>query len=588
MELYNWIQSTSNTIDLFNYIYKLDIKLEEYDFRVILIKINNMLSKISKIFDIEELQKYLLNEIDGRIFKKGIYKDVDLLITKINTCANYMEAISWGLSDFLDKTLKSKNVTIKIKFNEKKGHFLLLTKRRADVLEQMLKKNNTIKFEYAELEYILNKDDLIFEDQPKGSETKIYIKEFEKNSLRMIEYQDELKMIQKKYYINFLSKLWFKHGSLIDTINTLIATIDFLKSGAKLMINNHYTLPNIKKIDKKSYFKATQLRHPIIELLNTDTEYIPTDIELGTDKQDGILLFGLNSAGKSSLQKSIGIAIIMAQMGYPVASKEFEYYPYNTLFTRISANDNIFKGLSSFALEISELRAIIKRSNENTLVIADEVCKGTEHKSSLIIVTTMLEILSQRNTSFITATHLHDLINIERLNNLKNIKLYHLHVEYDEKNNTIVYDRQLKLGSGDNFYGLNVAKFLIADDNFIKLASNIKKDVFEIPDLVVDKKSNYNSELYMDKCQICEFQPKKMEIPLETHHITFQKDFINGINPDKFHIKKNQKSNLVVLCSKCHDLIDQNKIIVNGWIESNNNKLDWEYIDSKYSIINKL
>jgi DNA mismatch repair protein MutS len=585
MELYNWIQSTSNTIDLFNYIYKLDIKLEEYDFRVILIKINNMLSKISKIFDIEELQKYLLNEIDGRIFKKGIYKDVDLLITKINTCANYMEAISWGLSDFLDKTLKSKNVTIKIKFNEKKGHFLLLTKRRADVLEQMLKKNNTIKFEYAELEYILNKDDLIFEDQPKGSETKIYIKEFEKNSLRMIEYQDELKMIQKKYYINFLSKLWFKHGSLIDTINTLIATIDFLKSGAKLMINNHYTLPNIKKIDKKSYFKATQLRHPIIELLNTDTEYIPTDIELGTNKQDGILLFGLNSAGKSSLQKSIGIAIIMAQMGYPVASKEFEYYPYNTLFTRISANDNIFKGLSSFALEISELRAIIKRSNENTLVIADEVCKGTEHKSSLIIVTTMLEILSQRNTSFITATHLHDLVNIERLNNLKNIKLYHLHVEYDEKNNTIVYDRQLKLGSGDNFYGLNVAKFLIADDNFIKLASNIKKDVFEIPDLVVDKKSNYNSELYMDKCQICEFQPKKMEIPLETHHITFQKDFINGVNADKFHIKKNQKSNLVVLCSKCHDLIDQNKIIVNGWIESNNNKLDWEYIDSKYSIL---
>ena len=142
---------------------------------------------------------------------------------------------------------------------------------------------------------------------------------------------------------------------------------------------------------------------------------LPQPSDFVTQKQDGILLFGLNSAGKSSLQKSIGIAIIMAQMGYPVASKYFEFSPYQNLFTRISANDNIFKGLSSFALEISELRAIIKRSNENTLVIADEVCKGTEHKSSLIIVMTMLEILSKRKTSFITATHLHDLVNIERI-----------------------------------------------------------------------------------------------------------------------------------------------------------------------------
>jgi DNA mismatch repair protein MutS len=137
----------------------------------------------------------------------------------------------------------------------------------------------------------------------------------------------------------------------------------------------------------KSYLSATDLRHPIIELLNTDNEYIPTTIELGTftqkdgsiqngstqngstqkgSTQDGILLFGLNSAGKSSLQKSIGIAIIMAQMGYPVACKQFVYFPYTSLFTRISSNDNIFKGLSSFALEMSEFVIIfISREFKN-------------------------------------------------------------------------------------------------------------------------------------------------------------------------------------------------------------------------------
>ena len=287
-----------------------------------------------------------------------------------------------------------------------------------------------------------------------------------------------------------------------------------------------------------------------------------------------MLLFGLNSAGKSSLQKSIGISIVMAQMGYPVASKSFVYYPYNSLLTRISSNDNLFKGLSSFALEMAELRAILKRSNKNTLVICDELCKGTEHKSSLIIVMTMLEILAKNSTSFITATHLHEICSLTRLKKIPNIKLYHLHVEYDESTNTITYDRTLKEGSGESFYGINVAKYLINDNNFMEVANEIKKDVFEIPDLYSNKVSNYNSNLYMDKCQLCNHQPKSGEIPLETHHIMFQKDFINGINIKKTHLQKNHKANLVVLCYKCHDKIDTDEIIINGWKDSNKNQLD--------------
>lgn len=587
IEFYNWIQSLSNTIKLFNIIINNDIDINKYNAKNTLYELNDMLSLISNKFNIEELQKYSLNDIYGMVFNKNIFKDLDELNNRILKCQKFISAISYGLSKTLDEyfktTLNSQKIStnndnlIKIDYNERDGHYLNLTKRRADILEKILKTNKTINFIYEDLEYNINYIDLEFKHLLKGNNTKIFLKEIIYNSTKIIEYQDELKNLQKKYFIDFLNFLIKEYGTLINNIVDYIANIDFLKSGAKLAVNNHYTIPFINNNNNgKSYFIAKELRHPIIEYI-IDKEYIPTDIELGTENVDGILLFGLNSAGKSSLQKAIGINIILAQIGYPVAAKEFTYYPYNSLFTRISSNDNIFKGLSSFALEMSELRGIIKRSNKNTLVIADEVCKGTEHKSSIIIVLAMIELLSKSNTSFITATHLHEIVNFDRLKKLNNIKLYHIHVEYDEINNSIKFDRLLKEGSGNDFYGLNVAKYLICDSEFINLTNIIKKDVFEIPDLLNPKTSNYNSNIYMDKCNICNKQPKKSEIPLETHHIEFQKNFINGINKNKFHIKKNQKSNLVVLCNKCHDMIDANKIIINGWLDSNKTLLKWQF-----------
>jgi len=587
LDFFNYIESLSNCAELFNYMLLNNLLLNDYNLSDILIKLNDFLSLVAKYFNINELQKYLINDMSGCIFNKGFFKDIDILCNSIIRCSNYMDALSWGLSNYLDDFLKIKKSedtknTIKVDCNERDGHFLILTKRRAEILEDLLNRKGFIKFNYGGTDYIVKKEELQFKHLPKGNNSKIFIEEMKENSKTLLEYQDELKLKQKEHYVKILSFISNKYGSLFEIIYTLTATVDFLKSGAKISVKYHYSIPVIeenKNSFDKSFFKATQLRHPIIELINTETLYVPSDVELGTEKQDGILLFGLNSSGKSSLQKSIGIAIIMAQIGYPVAAKKFIYYPYNYLFTRISSNDNIFKKLSSFALEMSEIRSIIKRSNKNTLVIADEVCKGTEHKSSLIIVQTLLEILSQRQTSFITATHLHEITKINRLQNLKNIKTYHMHVEYNEKQNTIIYDRILREGNGESFYGLNVAKYLLADETFMNLANTIKKEVFEIPDLIEDKISNYNNDVYMDKCNICNHQPKKQEIPLETHHIVFQKDFTNNINQNKLNVKKNYKHNLVVLCQKCHDLIDSNKIVINGWIDSNkHDKLDWKYI----------
>jgi len=300
------------------------------------------------------------------------------------------------------------------------------------------------------------------------------------------------------------------------------------------------------------------LRHPIIEKI-TEGKYIPNDIVLGKGNQDGILLYGLNSVGKSSLMKSIGIAVIMSQIGFYVPAFSYKFKPYNALFTRISSDDNLFKGLSSFALEITELNAILKRCGKDTLVIADEVCKGTEHRSAITIVTTMLKILCENKTSMITATHLHELAKIKLVNEIRNLHKYHLHVEF--KNGDIIFDRKLRKGNGIEEYGLQFSKHIIDNMRYNEVSMMVKNEL-EKDIMFTSKQSNYNSTLLMDKCHICNSIDK-----LETHHIKQQKDaneygFVIDNDGDVIH--KDNKDNLVVLCEKCHDKLHDNKFDIEG------------------------
>jgi DNA mismatch repair protein MutS len=554
--------------------------------------VNNFINEIEKKFNRDELSKYLINDITGPIFCSGVYKDIDKLIYQIKLCDDFMEQLSSKLNDILNTSIpkkKSKTVLdddetveqlIKIDYNERDGYHLSLTKRRAELLQSYLEKNNVIDVNGIKL----NKDQMEFRSLLKGNSCKILIPAIQKKSDQKIELVDELKKEIKEKYVLCLSEVYNKYADILNNFIDFISQIDFLKSGAKIACENKYYRPTINnKYNNRSYIDAENMRHPICEKILIDTEYVPISIKLGVPDQSGILLFGLNSVGKSTLQKSIGINIILAQIGFYVPANKFEYYPYTSLMTRISANDNLFKGLSSFALELSELRAILKRSNLNTLIIADEVCKGTEHQSSLIIVMAMLEILSQNKCSFITATHLHDLTTMSRLHNLTDVKLFHLHVDYDEKTNVLKYNRRLLEGPGENFYGLNVAKYLINDSLFLKVTNEIKTEMF--PQYMVgDKKSKYNSNLWINECQICEYKPKNdYDKPLETHHINFQKDCDkNGFLLAKPHIHKNHKSNLCVLCYKCHDKIDTNEIIIYGYEDTvNGSQLKYKINDNK-------
>ena len=137
--------------------------------------------------------------------------------------------------------------------------------------------------------------------------------------------------------------------------------LDFLLTRVNVAISNKYCRPIINNEAEQSFIIAKDIRHPLIEYINTNELYVPNDITLGVDKtHTGIMLFGTNAVGKSSLIRSIGMTVVLAQAGFFVPCSSFTYKPYSSIFTRILGNDDIFKGLSTFAVEMSELSAIIK------------------------------------------------------------------------------------------------------------------------------------------------------------------------------------------------------------------------------------
>ena len=264
--------------------------------------------------------------------------------------------------------------------------------------------------------------------------------------------------------------------------------------------------------------------------------------------------------------KSVGIAVIMAQSGMFVAANECTFYPYNDIHTRILSHDNIYKHQSTFTVEMSELRSILQKSSDKSLVIGDELCSGTESISAISLVTAGITHLSKRNSSFIFATHLHELSNLDEINiALKNVVFKHLSVKFNRENNTIVYDRILKDGSGETLYGLEVCQSLDLDSNFLKTANEIRRKLIHTSDEIVRyKKSHYNSTIYKDECHICK---KKAE---DIHHIEHQANADENGMINGFH--KNRAFNLVPLCKECHDAVHNNEFEIQGFVQTNNGK----------------
>lgn len=315
---------------------------------------------------------------------------------------------------------------------------------------------------------------------------------------------------------------------------------------------------------ERSFFRAKQLRHPLIEHLQKDVRYVANDVSLhcGVRQEEeelppqGVLLYGVNASGKSSLMKSVGIAVAMAQAGMYVAAEELHLGVFHSIYTRILNTDNVYKGQSTFVREMSEMRTILTHGDPHVLVIGDELCSGTETRSAVALVGAGIDAILQSGACFLIATHLHELQELPEITGRANVRVCHLSVTFDEVHKKIYYDRVLREGGGRKMYGMEVCRSLNMPAHFLSTAERIRGHL--LSEQVNPKPSRYNSRMYLNQqCAVCGTEPAQ-----EVHHIVEQK-FASNNKISNYH--KNTLFNLAPLCKRCHSDTHRNLLSIEGY-----------------------
>ena len=537
-----------------------------------IVKFNDFIKTYTSDFNMNEIVKFHIDKITSSFFNKGVVAEIDEVQTKIDNCHFIYNKLINKLSHYIDVT---KGNMLKLDSNDRDGYYIALTSKRSESLKKELKKQNyptlNIKFSNKHIEFDTSNLEYKVATKPNVKIMNEYLKNL---SHKLKHYEMSLHTLCKNKFLERLEYYDSEYGETLKIITHYVSEIDCIKSNAKTATMYGYVRPNIDSSHEHSFINTQEIRHPIIERINTETNYVPNDVKIGINNDiTGMLLFGTNASGKSSLMKAIGLNIIMAQAGFFVAAKKFCFSPYEYLFTRINNNDNIFKGESSFAVEMGELRSILKRANNKSLILGDELCSGTENISALAIFSSSVIKLDERKSNFVFATHLHDLCKIPQINTLESIKMFHLKVLFNEETGELMYDRKLEPGNGPTIYGLEVCRAMDMDNDFLKLSEQIRKQILGKSDTLIEqKKSNYNAQVYVDDCNICS---EKAE---DVHHIKFQCT-ASPNNIIDSHIVKDVKSNLVPLCKKCHNAVHNGNLLIRGYIKTSNGvQLDFEHI----------
>ena len=356
----------------------------------------------------------------------------------------------------------------------------------------------------------LVKDEYGYERRQTLSNCERYISPILKEKEALILNAEE-KIIDLEYELfgnireqikNYIPKL--------QEISKVISEIDVLQSFATVAESNNYIRPIISD---DRIVNVTEGRHPVVEKV-TGGEFVPNDIIM--DKNTNILLItGPNMAGKSTYMRQMAITVIMAQIGCFVPAKEAYLPIFDQIFTRIGASDDLVSGESTFMVEMLEANNAITNATENSLILFDELGRGTATFDGMSLAQAIIEYISENiKAKTLFSTHYHELTDLE--DNLKGLK--NIHVSAYEENGNITFLHKIKEGSVDKSYGIYVARLAKMPKNLIDRANQIlkvyedkeiKRDIKVQESLPLDDLINVKSEVEeeLDRINVMEVTP---------------------------------------------------------------------------------
>ncbi|WP_216854494.1 DNA mismatch repair protein MutS [Pedobacter panaciterrae] len=380
--------------------------------------------------------------IKGNVIAEGIDEDLDRL-----------RKIAFGGKDYLVEIQKREAAitgipSLKVAFNNVFGYYLEVTHTHKDKVPADWIRKQTL----VNAERYITPELKQYEEQILGAEEKIQQIE--------IRLYNEL-VSQVAAYIKQIQLNAFQ-----------IAQLDVLLCFAQLAIKNHYVKPEIttgKALDIKGG------RHPVIEKrLPVGEEYITNDVFLDNDTQQIIIITGPNMSGKSAILRQTGLIVLMAQMGCFVPAKAASIGLIDKIFTRVGASDNLSSGESTFMVEMNETASILNNISDNSLILLDEIGRGTSTYDGISIAWAIAEFLHTHPTArpkTLFATHYHELN--ELANTMSRVKNFNVSIK--EVSNKVIFLRKLVPGGSEHSFGIHVAKMAGMPPKLINRANEILK-----------------------------------------------------------------------------------------------------------------
>ncbi|MFX0043708.1 MAG: DNA mismatch repair protein MutS [Candidatus Hodarchaeota archaeon] len=478
-----------------------------------LINIKNSLEKIPKI---------------KQLLEKAKIPEISEFVEKIDTFDKIKLLIEVAIKDNPPTTVREGNI-IKDKYNDEvdqlrdmihngKGYVLQYEKeqkKRWNLTTGLKVGHNNILGYYIEitlrtLKSIRNVPEEYVERATLKNAKRYTTKKLKELEEKIVNAEEKINDLEYEIFNTIRESVEKETKNILETAKN-IAVIDVLSSFAEIAEQYNYCRPIINNNNK---IIVKEGRHPVVEQINLDEQFIPNDCYLDNDNDQLLIITGPNMAGKSTYLRQVALICIIAQMGCFVPAKSATLGIIDQIFTRIGASDDLARKLSTFMIEMTETAKILNYATPNSLVIIDELGRGTSTSDGQSIAMATLEKLHDLQVKTLFSTHYHQLTEI----NLPRVKNYHLDI-IENDDGSINFVRKLRLGSTDKSYGIHVAKLAGIPDDVIIRAFEILEQIEEkdpFKKTVQENGNNFSSikhhnKIISEKRQILE----KLNIELE-------------------------------------------------------------------------